>query len=389
MSTPPPKECERLNDAQRAALDLDRDLLVAAGAGAGKTAVLGLRYLAILEEGRARVAEIVAFTFTEKAAAEMRARVQSYLLARIKELRAVGDTPRLPRLEQARREFHLNRISTVHGFCRRLLRENSWGAGLEPGAPMLDDRNQREARAAAVRSVLQRTPADDPEHHAALVRLGSAVNLGDLQRALSRMLARRSEMGAAIAKANEDWRDPEGELNRRRANFESRLRAAVEPAITLLRRIDFSAANSAKEDDKLRARIGGIQQLLAQEDSWRAIAAQFLTAAGKAARGQRGAAAKWKGLEEARDTILQGLDEAARIFEAAQPILEFQFDETHELRTAHALNDLGVLFDCACEAYTVERAGALDFIDLEQKAIALLEEDASAAARILFLLIDE
>ena len=105
-----PAATVRLNDGQRAALDLGRDLLVSAGAGAGKTQVLGLRILAALETGRARIPEILAFTFTEKAAAEMRQRVQRLLLERIEELR---DTPGPARdnLHRARAEFAQCRIS--------------------------------------------------------------------------------------------------------------------------------------------------------------------------------------------------------------------------------------------------------------------------------------
>ena len=81
-----PAAVVKLNDDQRAALDLGRDLLVMAGAGAGKTEVLGLRILALLEHGLANIQEIVAFTFTKKAAAEMRERVQAKLIERIAEL---------------------------------------------------------------------------------------------------------------------------------------------------------------------------------------------------------------------------------------------------------------------------------------------------------------
>src|SRR5690606_22456705 len=143
-----PAACDDLNDGQRAALDLSRDLIVTAGAGAGKTQVLGLRYLALLEEGLARVHEIVAFTFTDKAAAEMRERVQGLLLARIDELRIAKEHTLLERLLKAQREFHLNRISTVHSFCRKLLSDFAWEAGLEPGAPLMDERVQQLTREA-------------------------------------------------------------------------------------------------------------------------------------------------------------------------------------------------------------------------------------------------
>ena len=63
---------------QKKAIDtLDKNLLVKAGAGAGKTRVLVERYLAILQLEAAEVEEIVAITFTRKAAREMKERVRS------------------------------------------------------------------------------------------------------------------------------------------------------------------------------------------------------------------------------------------------------------------------------------------------------------------------
>ncbi|NUO17028.1 MAG: UvrD-helicase domain-containing protein [Planctomycetaceae bacterium] len=132
---PPPKSTSGLNEGQRAALDLSRDLLVDAGAGAGKTQVLALRVLALLELELAGISEIVAFTFTDKAAAEMRDRVQRLLLERIAELESLQrqsrePLPQLKALTRARAEFSLNRITTVHGFCHRLLSDLAWEAGL-------------------------------------------------------------------------------------------------------------------------------------------------------------------------------------------------------------------------------------------------------------------
>ncbi|MEE9311923.1 MAG: UvrD-helicase domain-containing protein, partial [Planctomycetota bacterium] len=141
-----PEAAKTLNDGQKAALDLDRDLLVMAGAGAGKTEVLGLRILALLEHGRARIQDIVAFTFTNKAAAEMRERVQLKLMQRIAELTEEGEVTRRDLLMQARRDFDQNRISTMHSFCQRLLNEYAWEVGLEPNAPLLDERQQKQTR---------------------------------------------------------------------------------------------------------------------------------------------------------------------------------------------------------------------------------------------------
>ncbi|MBN2172281.1 MAG: UvrD-helicase domain-containing protein, partial [Candidatus Krumholzibacteriota bacterium] len=124
----------RLNDEQRAAVEaLECHLLLAAGAGSGKTRVLVERYLRILEDGGwdpDLPARLLAITFTEKAAQEMRERILRALLERAADLGA-GD-PAAARLAALRREMEAAPISTIHGFCSRVLRENAVEAGLDP-----------------------------------------------------------------------------------------------------------------------------------------------------------------------------------------------------------------------------------------------------------------
>ena len=72
----------RLTPNQQDALDIKKHVCVTAGAGSGKTTVLVKRYLKILSEGNVKSPrEIVAITFTEKAAAEMKERIIEELSA--------------------------------------------------------------------------------------------------------------------------------------------------------------------------------------------------------------------------------------------------------------------------------------------------------------------
>ncbi len=102
----------------------DGSVLVSAGAGSGKTSVLVERFVqAVLEDGCA-VDSILAITFTEKAAAQLTGRVRRRFLE-------LGD-------EEHAREAEAAWISTIHGFCARLLRTHALAAGLDPEFRVLD-----------------------------------------------------------------------------------------------------------------------------------------------------------------------------------------------------------------------------------------------------------
>jgi ATP-dependent helicase/nuclease subunit A len=112
-------------EQRRAIQRRDGSLLVRAGAGTGKTSVLVERFVrAVLDDGVA-VDAILAITFTEKAAAEMRSRVRARLIE-------------LTRRDLAR-DAEKAWISTIHGFCSRVLRAHALSAGIDPDFRVLDE----------------------------------------------------------------------------------------------------------------------------------------------------------------------------------------------------------------------------------------------------------
>jgi ATP-dependent exoDNAse (exonuclease V) beta subunit len=110
---------------QRRAIDRrDGSLLLSAGAGTGKTTVLVERFVAAVLEDGVRVEEMLAITFTEKAAAQLATRVRELLAAR--------------GAREAARDAEAAWISTIHGFCARVLRTHALAAGLDPEFRVLD-----------------------------------------------------------------------------------------------------------------------------------------------------------------------------------------------------------------------------------------------------------
>jgi len=114
---------------QRINEDLDRTLLIEAGAGSGKTKSLVDRMLALLIADKCQIQTLAAVTFTRKAAAELRGRFQTELE---REVREKKDPEVRARLKNALKNLEQCYIGTIHSFCARLLRERPIEISLDP-----------------------------------------------------------------------------------------------------------------------------------------------------------------------------------------------------------------------------------------------------------------
>ena len=118
---PRPSYLDKLNSAQRAAVEAtEGPVLVLAGAGTGKTRVLTTRLAHLLFTGKARPGEILAVTFTNKAAREMKSRVEDAL----------------------RRPVEGMWIGTFHSIGARMLRQHAELVGLKTNFTILDADDQ-------------------------------------------------------------------------------------------------------------------------------------------------------------------------------------------------------------------------------------------------------
>src|ERR1035438_2717794 len=128
-----------MNDApqrERIRADLDTSLIVEAAAGTGKTTELVARIIRVLAEGRAKMNQLAAVTFTEKAAGELKLRLRSELERT--RARTTDDDQRI-NLGEALAHLEEAQLNTIHGFCLDLLRERPVEAGVDPGFQPMDE----------------------------------------------------------------------------------------------------------------------------------------------------------------------------------------------------------------------------------------------------------
>jgi ATP-dependent helicase/nuclease subunit A len=149
--TPTPEQAAAIEES-------GRDVLLEAGAGTGKTGVMVDRYCRLVCDKGVSPDAILAFTFTDKAAAELRQRIRAELTRR-----AEAGSERAAELLSA---IGGAWVMTIHGFCNRLLAGHPVAAGIDPGFRVLDapetTRVAREAFDEALADFLE-PPADGPQ----------------------------------------------------------------------------------------------------------------------------------------------------------------------------------------------------------------------------------
>ena len=173
MSGAPPPTPE-----QRAAIERrDRDVFCEAGAGTGKTRVLVGRYCDALVGGEAEIDQILAFTFTERAATELKQRIRRELAERAAD---AGDPSRARELRTMARETERAWVTTIHGFCARILRTHPVAAGIDPLFRVLDESEATRLRDQAAREAINGLVAEGDEEVARVAASYQAWRLAQI-----------------------------------------------------------------------------------------------------------------------------------------------------------------------------------------------------------------
>jgi ATP-dependent helicase/nuclease subunit A len=372
---------EVLSDAaarEAIASSLDETLLVEAAAGTGKTTELVGRIVTILAEGRALVGEIVAVTFTEKAAGELKLRLRE----RLDRARTVAgpDSTRRARLDEALKGLEEAHVSTIHGFCADLLRERPVEARVDPLFEVLTESASARLFDEAFGRWLQEQLADPPEGLRRALRRsafgGEDGPVDRLRRAASDLAQWRDFTTAWMRPAFDRRREIEqvlaelhecAALTRDPASANDPLHAGTEPIRRLSDEIRLQRSSGEDEPDY---------------DEWEAALVD-LSRDRAFANAKTGRGASY-GSGVARERVLQG-----RVALKAR-LDQFRMGADADL-AARLQRDLRGAIDRYDELKA--RAGALDFLDLLLGARDLVRDNAAVRqgfqARFKHIFVDE
>ena len=365
-------------------------LCVDAGAGSGKTRVLVERIVHLVEHRGVALERIAAITFTDKAAAEMKARLRGAFRKRAQA--AIDDPARMSYWRDLEHRVDTARISTIHAFCTGLLREYALQIGLDPDFAILGDAESALLLSDTVRAtVIGLLEARD---EAALL-LAAEIGPGKLREVLEGMLTQAPAVRQAAAR--HDFSSPQALYASWEALVEEE-RAAALLAFKNSARLrqlgarleEFAGACTKASDGREVLRLSMIETLRALPKA----RLKDIPAHLEALTAKVGSTRKQNWADEAQCEALKSVQEGIRDL-AAKALSWPAMNPTLDLAAAELACALHAVYGHATTAWeAVKRAAnAMDFDGIIQEALRVLRENAEvrarAAAGLQHLLIDE
>jgi ATP-dependent exoDNAse (exonuclease V) beta subunit len=345
---------------RRISEELDSTLFVEAAAGTGKTTALVSRITALVRTGRARLDRIVAVTFTEKAAGEMKLRLRGD----IEHARASGklDPTEQARLETALSHLELARIGTIHSFCADLLRERPVEARIDPLFEVAAEDEAEGLLDWAFDSWFERILRDPPEGVRRVLRRRKRRRDDPSPRELLREAA-----GSLVSHRDFDapWRRDAFDREREIDQVVERLREAAAIAPSALKP-DSYLAKSFFDIEKFVEELDLLENLRGRdydglEDALRRLNRERLW-------GWKGVPGRRFSRELSADAARERRDDVKRALDGA--LIACDADLSPKLR-----EELRPVVDAYEEAKA--REGKLDFLDLLVRARDLVRDDAT------------
>ena len=367
---------------------------VSAGAGSGKTTILIERIAHILDtpalwpDESPQLERIAAITFTDKAAAEMKARLRR----KFRERPARDDPEAMRFWREMERQVETARITTIHSFCASLLREHALHIGMDPDWGVLTDADAAQLAEQVIDSVLTRLlEAEDP----AAETLSLFYSRSQFKEGLTTALeARWKYHPPELAPL---YKSPETLLAHWQHSAPLALDAHIRSfkgASFVRRQIEalaaFEGCCADPEDKRERQRAAYVPLLRAIYDGAPHLAANVAAALEQFPR-LAGSKKTWG--EEAFAAVGTAIKEA-NVFlksECLMPAWDIVFEE----RAAKLTCDFHQVSESVMRAYADARQtrAAIDFDDMINETLRLLRENEPLRQRVArsfrFLLIDE
>ncbi len=196
---------------QLCALDYNRNMVVTAGPGAGKTRILSHRFCFILlTDEKVTLPQILTLTFTEKAAEEMKGRIYDMLIKLDKRFSRDGNSRLRERIRDAKEQFDRNRISTIHSFCANLLREHPVESGTDPDFKITQGMRQKMMQEGATQEAIKAIWQENSDELMPLLRsfggknslINAVRNLSENSALFERVLETKDRLFSIS-----DWKD--------------------------------------------------------------------------------------------------------------------------------------------------------------------------------------
>ncbi|HIE27024.1 TPA: hypothetical protein EYP66_07030, partial [Candidatus Poribacteria bacterium] len=401
----------QLTPAQQAALSLSQHIVVTAGAGTGKTEVLIQRIIKILSQVN-HINQVLAITYTDKAAGEIKHRVYRAILEKINMARGEERA----KFERMREQFLKNYISTIHAFCAAIIRRFPQEIeGLDPDFGILEGYEQRKLLTGSIETLLD-SIATNKEHplYEDLRQVLLHRNKGIVMSMLAELVNRRREVAADVTSNSQNsWIEmvktlPECEILSRQERLTSsysqkvlnklkempqiqNILAGLEYCIP--QKLALERSEGSAKTDKAYVKRQMVLDSFAGKISPQELIEELFDSQGNVRRFSRlGSQSVWgketiailrSAFEQLGDSLLPYRDQ-----------LQINFDPEVDASSIKVLKGLARLAERAIQDYreAKQRNGVLDFADLELYAARLLQNPTilqTLQNQIRYILVDE
>ena len=356
-------------EQQAAAESLGRDVIVTAGAGSGKTRTLVAHYLYALASG-ATPRSAVAITFTEKAAQEMRSRVRQTVAALIEEAPDEAFKRSWSEIEAG---LDGARIGTIHSLCAEILRAHPAEAAIDPRFGVLEEGLVQALRVQVVADAM--AWAVDQDELLPLFEVFSAFRLETI---LQEAVEKRLDVLAVLAEGGVPSADDF--LRQHLGAF-----FGAEDVATCLALVGSLAQDGSLEEDAGDKLAAQMREMMARVERIRALLdkGHVFDAAGETYLLRRenlklGAGKKNSAVKTCLAQLQAAYDDRLNPLVGGREAKDPPPSEAVEAAYGRALPALMSLIRHVFERYhaSLDARGALDFDDLEQGALDLLQQDA-------------